>query len=824
MNPPSSQKRPLRLPLLAVRDLVVFPHMVLPLSVGRAKSIKALEAAMASGDKLLGVVAQRDVAIEDPQPKDIFSTGVLCEVVQYLKMPDGTLKVFLQGLCRSVFSGVAFTEDKGYWEADLEYPEKSEPMTPELKALMRHALETVEEHFKLSRRGGADALGVFARIEDPSQLADTVAAHALVKNPERQAVLEVLAPSERLLKLLEMLKSDLEILSLERKIHTRVKSQIEKSQKEYYLTEQMKAIQKELRQKDDFAQEIEDLRKAVRAAQMPGAAQEAALKELSRLEKMMPYSPEATVARTYLDWMIHLPWAKRTRDNLDIGRAHEILEADHYDLKKIKDRILEHLAVCRLTKGLRGPILCFVGPPGVGKTSIGRSIARCMNRKFVRLSLGGVRDEAEVRGHRRTYIGSLPGRIIQSLRKAGSKNPLFLLDEIDKMGMDWRGDPAAALLEVLDPEQNSAFMDHYLDVEFDLSQVMFICTANTLEGIPVSLQDRLEILRFSGYTHKEKLLIAKTYLLPKQLKEHGIPAGRAAVSDGAMEKAIDEYTYEAGVRNLDREMASLTRKIAKRIAAGEAGTIAVTAANLSDLLGAPKFHRDRNTFNALGVSTGLAWTEVGGVTMAVEAVAVPGKGELRLTGKLGQVMSESAQAAFSYIKSLAPDLGVSAEAFKDMDYHVHVPEGATPKDGPSAGIAIAAALLSLVSRRSVLPGVAMTGELTLRGRVLPIGGLKEKTLAAYRDGIKTVLYPEGNQKDLEDIPEDIRREIRLVPVKHFREVVDVVLGPAPVVSEVPPAPSEHVPLPTVCEEARPKPVLPGRRPWREGGAAARGVS
>ncbi|MCX5794733.1 MAG: endopeptidase La [Elusimicrobia bacterium] len=778
MSVEPAAKRPARLPLLAVRDLVVFPHMVLPLSVGRVKSIKALEAAMGGSGKLLAVVAQKDVTVEDPQPSDVFAAGVLCEVVQYLKMPDGTLKVFLQGLARLTTGRLEFAAERGYWEAELDYPEVPEPVTPEIQALMRHVVETAEQHFKLSRRGGADALGVLANLTDPSQLADTVAAHAVVKNPDRQALLDVLRPSERLLKLLEFLKADIEILTLERKIHTRVKSQIEKSQKEYYLTEQMKAIQKELRQKDDFAQEIEDLRKAIQAAGMPKAALEASLKEAARLEKMMPYSPESTVARTYLDWMTGLPWSKRTRDALDIPRAAAILDEDHYDLKRIKDRILEHLAVCRLAKGLRGPILCFVGAPGTGKTSIGRSIARCMNRKFVRLSLGGVRDEAEIRGHRRTYIGSLPGRIIQCLRKAGSRNPLFLLDEVDKMGMDWRGDPAAALLEVLDPEQNSTFLDHYLDVEFDLSQVLFICTANTLEGIPVPLQDRMEILRFSGYTHKEKLHIARTFLLPRQLKEHGLKPGQLTVSDAAVVRAIEDYTSEAGVRSLDREMASLARKAAKRFASGDAGPVRVEADNLHDILGVPKFHHDRRTFNALGVATGLAWTEVGGVTMAVEAVTVPGKGELKLTGKLGQVMSESGQAAFSYVKSLAQSLGAAPDAFKDADYHVHVPEGATPKDGPSAGVAIATALASLVSGRPVLPGVAMTGEITLRGRVLPIGGLKEKTLAAHRDGIKTVLYPDGNQKDLEDIPEDVLAELKMLPISHFREVLELALAPA----------------------------------------------
>ncbi|MBI5629366.1 MAG: endopeptidase La [Elusimicrobia bacterium] len=778
MSSPRALKRPQRLALLAVRDVVVFPQMVLPLSVGRAKSVKALEAAMRVPEKLLCVVAQREMQLEDPQPKDLFEMGVLTEIVQFLKMPDGTLKVFLQGLSRAKIKAIEFSQENGYWEACLEYPDEPARPTPELKALMRHAVELFEEHSKLGRRPAGDILTAIKSLDDPGQLADTVAANSLAKTPERQAILETLDVKERLEKILEYLKAEIEILALEKKIHSRVKSQIEKTQKEYYLTEQMKAIQKELRQKDDFAVEIEDLRKAVKEAAMPKTAEEAALKELGRLEKMMPYSPESTVSRTYLDWMTHLPWSKRTRDNLDLKRAEAVLDQDHYNLKKIKERILEHLAVCRLTKGLKGPILCFVGPPGVGKTSMGRSIASSMGRKFVRLSLGGVRDEAEIRGHRRTYIGSLPGRIIQSLRKAGSRNPLFLLDEIDKMGMDWRGDPAAALLEVLDPEQNAAFLDHYLDVEFDLSQVMFICTANTLEGIPMSLQDRLEILRFAGYTHQEKRLIAVKHLLPKQLKAHGINPKLVAVTETAVDRIIEEYTREAGVRSLDREMAALSRKVATAFASDLKKPVKIDEGNLPQYLGIPKFQRERNSFNAVGVSTGLAWTEVGGVTMAIEAVSMPGKGELRLTGKLGSVMLESAQAAFSYIKARAKELGIPPESFKDVDYHIHVPEGATPKDGPSAGIALATALASLMSGRPVLAGIAMTGEITLRGRVLPIGGLKEKVLAAHREGLKTVLYPELNQKDLEDIPAEILAELKMLPVRAMDEVLSLALGQA----------------------------------------------
>jgi ATP-dependent Lon protease len=771
--------------------------MVLPLSVGRAKSIQALEAAMKDHEKHLCVVAQRDMQLEDPKASDLFTIGVLVEVVQYLKMPDGTLKVFLQGLTRAVAEKPEMNEDGTFWMVSPKYPEEPAKVTPELRALMRHAVESAEEHAKLSRRASSDVLASLPQLEDPAQLADTIAANTLTKTQERQQVLEIVDVSERLEKVIHLLKADIEILALERKIHTRVKTQIEKTQKEYYLTEQMKAIQKELRQKDDFAAEVEELRKAIKDAGMPKAAEEAATKELGRLEKMMPYSPESTVSRTYLDWMTHLPWSKRTRDNLDIDRAHEILEADHYDLKKVKERILEYLAVTKLTKGLRGPILCFVGPPGVGKTSLGKSIAKSMGRKFARISLGGVRDEAEIRGHRRTYIGSLPGRIIQSLRKAGSRNPVILLDEIDKMGMDWRGDPSAALLEVLDPEQNSTFSDHYLDVEYDLSQVMFICTANTLDGIPNTLLDRLEVLRFPGYTHNEKRHIAEKFLVPKQVAEHGIKPEQLSVTSAALDRVIDEYTRESGVRNLNRELANLCRKAARQIVADGKQKIVVDAEQVPKYVGIPKFHRELTTFNGIGVSTGLAWTEVGGVTMPIEVVSSPGKGDLKLTGKLGSVMQESAQAAMSYIKSISKELGIPQELFKDVDYHVHVPEGAIPKDGPSAGIAIATALTSLMTGRAVNTNLAMTGEMTLRGRVLPIGGLKEKTLAAHREGVKTVLYPENNRKDLEDIPQEVLAEVKMIPVKTFHEVLELALSPAVATTAHPPQQPWHAPRPNI---------------------------
>ncbi|HEX4047633.1 MAG TPA: endopeptidase La, partial [Elusimicrobiota bacterium] len=777
--------RPERLPLLAVRDVVMFPYMVLPLSVGRPKSVKAIEAAMAKHGKLLVVAAQKDVGVEDPKAEDVYRMGVLVEVVQYLKMPDGTLKVFLQGHVRAAVDKMEFDAEEGHWQADLKYPESSVKMTPELKALMRHALEITEEQGKLSRRAPAE-IAALPQTEDPSELADKASAAIIGKAADRQALLELVDPKARLEKLVVLVKADIEILTLERKIHTRVKSQIEKTQKEYYLNEQMKAIQKELRTKDDFAQEIEDLKKAVKDAKMPETAETASLKEIGRLEKMMPFSPESTVSRTYLDWMVHLPWSKRTRDAIDLDKAQKVLDEDHAGLPKAKERILEYLAVTKLTKGLRGPILCFVGPPGVGKTSLARSIARSLGRKFVRMSLGGVRDEAEIRGHRRTYIGSLPGRLIQSLRKADSRNPLFLLDEVDKMGMDWRGDPAAALLEVLDPEQNATFLDHYLDVEFDLSQVMFVCTANDLESIPVTLRDRLEVMRFGGYTQAEKKAIARSHLLPKVIESHGLKPGQLEITEPGLDRVIEEHTREAGVRHLERELAALCRKAARKILSEKIEKVVVDEADVPKHLGPAKHPRERNSFNGVGVSTGLAWTEVGGSTLSIEAVSVPGRGEVKITGRLGEVMTESAQTALSHVKAVADELAIPADAFRRRDFHLHFPEGAVPKDGPSAGIAIATALASLLSGRPVVEGVAMTGEITLRGRVLPIGGLKEKVLAADREGLKLILFPEGNVKDLEEIPAEVRERVKLVPVGRFSDVAALALGPAAVPAQVKP--------------------------------------
>jgi ATP-dependent Lon protease len=768
-------ERPSRLPLLAVRDVVVFPHMALPLSVGRDRSIKALEKAMQSG-KLVAVTAQKKASIEDPQEGDLYKIGVLAEVIQFLRMPDGTLKVFLQGVTRTKLKSLKIVSG-GFWEGELDYPAEKTGDTPKVEALMRQCVTSFEHYLKMTRRAPPEAGQSLSQIRDASRLADTIAANAVTKLPDRQSLLETVDPVKRLEKLAEFINAEIEILGLEKKIHTRVRSSIQKTQKEYYLTEQMKAIQKELRQKDDFAKEIEELALKVKEAKMPKAAEEATMKELRRLEKMMPFSPESTVSRSYLDWMIHLPWSVKTKDVLDVKRAKKILDADHFGLDKAKDRILEYLAVCKLTKKLRGPILCFVGPPGVGKTSLGRSIAKAMNRSFARISLGGVRDEAEIRGHRRTYIGSLPGRIIQSLRKAKSNNPVFLLDEIDKMGTDWRGDPAAALLEVLDPEQNNTFADHYLDTEFDLSKVLFICTANTLEGVPIPLQDRLEIIRFSGYTHREKARIANDHLIPKQVKLHGLKKGQLKVSDDALSRVMQEYTREAGVRSLEREIATLCRRAARQVVEKKVATVKVNAANLQKSLGIPKFAPEDKSHNGVGVSTGLAWSEVGGSILAIEVVTSPGKGEVQLTGKLGTVMQESAKAAVSYIKSVSDHLGIDPEAFSKLNFHVHVPEGAIPKDGPSAGIAMATAIASQLTGRPVLDGIGMTGEITLRGRVLPIGGLKDKVMAAHRMGMNTVLFPELNRKDLEEIPKDVQSGLDLIGVSHISEVLDRALTP-----------------------------------------------
>ena len=770
----NEQTFPAALPAIAIRDVVMFPYMALPLSVDRPKSVAAIEAALAAGKHILAL-AQKKPSVNDPAPEDLYQYGVVSVISQSLKMPDGTMRVFLEGRRRARVPKITLDPSGAYLQAEVEYPEEERTRTPEVIALMRHAVEVFEAYVKLGTRITLDSASMLQQIEDPARLADTIAANSMFSLPDKQEVLETESPAERLEKLIKFLAKEVEILDIEQKIHTRVKTQIEKSQKEYYLNEQMKAIQKELHQKDDFSKEIDELKKRIKAAKMSKEAEAAAEKELARLSKMMPFSPESTVSRTYLDWLVSLPWHAETKDEIDLKKAKAILDEDHFGLKKPKERVLEYLAVCKLTEKLKGPILCFVGPPGVGKTSIARSIARSMGRNFVRMSLGGVRDEAEIRGHRRTYVASMPGRLMQSMKKAGSRNPVFLMDEIDKMGSDWRGDPAAALLEVLDPEQNSEFNDHFLDVPFDISKVMFIATANTLWGIPVSLRDRMEIIDFNGYPHDEKIEIAKKFLIPRQLKEHGLKDGALKIDDKGIDAVIRGYTREAGVRNLNREFASMCRRAARKIVEEKAPTVRVTPDNVGDFLGVPKFLTTPASYNAVGIATGLAWTENGGEVLAVETLAVPGKGTLTLTGKMGDVMKESAQAAFTYVRSreLAP-----ASYVNSHNFHVHIPEGAIPKDGPSAGVTMATALASLFTGRPVRKNLSMTGEITLTGRVLPIGGLKEKVIASFRDGIDTVLFPKVNIKELEDIPEEIRSRMRLKPVERMEEVLQMALEPA----------------------------------------------
>ena len=766
---------PASIPAIAIRDVVMFPHMALPLSVDRPKSVGAIETAL-KDCKLVLSLAQKKAQVNDPAPEDLYQYGVVSAVAQSLKMPDGSVRVFLEGKRRARVKSLKTDTEKNCLMAEVEYAGETVAKSPEVTALMRHAVEVFESYVKLSTRITLDSVALLQQVEDPSKLADTIAANSIFNIENRQDVLETEDPKERLEKLIKLLASEIEILDIEHKIHNRVKTQIDKSQKEYYLNEQLKAIQKELHQKDDFTKELDEIKKKLAAAKMPKEAEHAAEKELNRLSHMAPFSPESTVSRTYLDWLVDLPWSVETKDSLDLAAAKKILDEDHFGLSKPKERVLEYLAVTRLTKKLKGPILCFVGPPGVGKTSIARSIARAMGRNFVRMSLGGVRDEAEIRGHRRTYVASMPGRIIQSMKKAKSRNPVFLMDEIDKMGMDWRGDPAAALLEVLDPEQNTEFMDHFLDVSFDISKVLFITTANTLWGIPVSLRDRMEVIEFGGYTHNEKIQIAHKFLIPKQMREHGLKENLLSITDETLDAVIRGYTREAGVRCLEREIASMSRRAARKVVEQKLGFVKVTPHNLTDFLGIPKFVRQAPSHNAVGMATGLAWTENGGEILAVEAVAVPGKGNLILTGKLGDIMKESAQAAFSYARSREP----SRNSFvSSHNFHVHIPEGAIPKDGPSAGITIATVLASLISGRAVKQAISMTGEITLSGRVLPVGGLKEKIVASFRDEIYTVLFPKGNVKDLEEIPAEIRAKMKLIGVSSIEETLALVLESKP---------------------------------------------
>ena len=764
------QRGGLRVPLLPLRDIIVFPHMVVPLFVGRQKSIRALEEAM-NKQKFILLAAQKDAKTNEPSEGDIYNVGTLGTVVQLLRLPDGTVKVLVEGKKRARIA--RYVPNQEFFLVDVEEIEESSEATTEVEALIRSVNSTFENYVKLNKKIPPEMIMSVASITDPARLADTIVAHLGIKLEDKESLLETFDPAARLEKVLGYMRSEIEILEVEKRIRTRVKKQMEKTQKEYYLNEQMRAIQKELGEKDEFKNEIQELEEKIKARKMTAEAQEKAEKELKKLKMMSPMSAEATVVRNYIDWLISLPWGEYTDDKLDIGEAEKILEEDHYGLEKVKQRILEYLAVQSLVGEIKGPVLCLVGPPGVGKTSLGKSIARSTGRKFVRVSLGGVRDEAEIRGHRRTYIGALPGKIIQSMKKAGSNNPVFLLDEVDKMSTDFRGDPSSALLEVLDPEQNTAFNDHYLDVDYDLSKVMFITTANNLERIPRPLQDRMEIIRIAGYTELEKLNIAKKYLVPKVREQNGLKETNIEFSDNAILGLIRHYTKEAGVRNLERELASLCRKVVVEVVKGDRDAhILINSKSLSKYLGPEKYRYGRAEQEVkIGVTTGLAWTDLGGELLNIEVAVVPGKGKLTITGRLGEVMQESAQAAMSYVRSRADDLGLERDFYQKIDLHIHVPEGATPKAGPSAGITLATALVSALTRLPVRADLAMTGEVTLRGRVLPIGGLKEKVLAAHRGGIKHVLIPAENEKDISEIPPSILKTVTIEMVEHMDEVL-----------------------------------------------------
>lgn len=762
-----------RMPLLPLRGLLVYPSMVLHLDVGREKSVKALEQAMVE-DNLILLCSQSEMNIEEPTEDDIYRVGTVSKVRQMLKLPNGTIRVLVEGIVRAEIA--EFLDNPAYYEVQLRELSEREINDSEIDALMRTVLSQFEHYINLSKKVTPETLAAVADIDEPGRLADVITSHLSLKIKDKQEILETIDVRERLEKLLGILNNEREVLELERKINQRVKKQMEKTQKEYYLREQMKAIQKELGDKEGRAGEVEELRSQLEQADVPEKVREKIEKEIDRLEKMPATSAEGSVIRNYVDWLLALPWSVKTDDDLDIRRAEEILNEDHYGLEKPKERVLEYLAVQKLVQKLKGPILCLAGPPGVGKTSIARSIARSLNRKFIRVSLGGVRDEAEIRGHRRTYVGAMPGRIIQGMKTAGSANPVFLLDEIDKMAMDFRGDPASALLEVLDPEQNSTFSDHYIEVPFDLSNVMFITTANAVHNIPRPLLDRMEVLYIPGYTELEKLEIAKRYLLPKQKKDHGLGEEQLAVDEDALQKVVREYTRESGVRNLEQQVAALCRKAAKEIVAEPEKSVNITADSLQVYLGPMKFrygHAEEE--DQIGAVTGLAWTEVGGDTLVIEVSVVPGSGKLTLTGKLGDVMKESAQAAFSYIRSRAGQLNIAPDFHEKNDIHIHIPEGAIPKDGPSAGITMATALVSALTNIRVSREVAMTGEITLRGRVLPIGGLKEKSLAAHRAGIRKIVIPKDNEKDLQDIPESVRNDLVFIPVSHMDRVLEEAL-------------------------------------------------
>ncbi|QGU00061.1 ATP-dependent protease La [Candidatus Syntrophocurvum alkaliphilum] len=763
-----------QIPMLPLRGVIVFPYTVIHLDVGRKKSINAIEEAMLDKKEIF-LATQKEAQTDDPSIEDIYQVGTVAEIKQVLKMPGGTMRVLVEGLHRSILK--EYISNDQFIEVEIdEHKDIEDKKTSETEALMRTLIHEFEQYVRMSKKISPETVVSVVAIDEPGRLADVVASHLNLKITEKQEILEALDIVKRLEFLCEIIAKEMEVLELERKINVRVRKQMEKSQKEYYLREQMKAIQKELGEKDDKANELEELRERIDKAKLPKDALDKVTKELERLEKMPPMVAEAVVVRNYLDWMLSLPWSIETRDRLDLNVAERILDEDHYGLEKPKERIIEYLAIRKLAKKMKGPILCLVGPPGVGKTSLGKSVARSLGRKFVRMSLGGVRDEAEIRGHRRTYVGSMPGRVIQGMKQAGSRNPVFLLDEIDKMTMDFRGDPASALLEVLDPEQNSTFSDHYLETSFDLSKVMFITTANSTYNIPRALLDRMEVIEIAGYTEEDKVCIANEYLVTKQIKEHGLKIDNINISEGALRKIIREYTREAGVRNLERQIASACRKVAREVVKDKKTSINITANNIPKFLGIPKYRYGMaEKEKQVGVATGLAWTETGGDILSIEIALLKGKGKLTLTGKLGDVMKESAQAGLTYVKAKAEELGITTEIIENYDVHIHVPEGAIPKDGPSAGITIATALASAMSNIAVRNDVAMTGEITLRGRVLPIGGIKEKVLAAHRAGINTVILPQDNKKDLDEIPENVKKKIKIVLVGHMDEVLSNTL-------------------------------------------------
>lgn len=768
------KKNVLIVPMLPLRDIVIFPHMVVPLFIGRERSINALEYAMGQ-EKYILLCAQKDPRKDEPREAEIRKVGTLAAILQLLRLPDGTVKVLVEGKTRAQIR--QYLPNANFYQVEVEELPETWEYSSETEALRRAAVNGFETYAKLNKKVPQEALQAVTGIDDPGRLADIISGHLAIKTDEKQGLLEILDGPRRLEKVLGLINRENEILQIETRIKNRVKKQMEKTQREYYLNEQMRAIQKEMGEKEDMKGEIQDLERRIRKKKMPVEATAKVKHELKKLKLMSPMSAEATVVRNYIDWILSLPWYDKTRDRYDIAEAERILEEDHYGLEKPKERILEHLAVQSLVKKIKGPILCLVGPPGVGKTSLAKSVARALGRNFVRLSLGGVRDEAEIRGHRRTYIGALPGKIIQSLKKAKSNNPVFCLDEVDKMSMDFRGDPSAALLEVLDPEQNFAFNDHYLDLDYDLSEVMFITTANNLYGIPPPLQDRMEIIRIPGYTEVEKLHIAEQFLIPKQLKANGLTGENVTFSENSIYTIIRQYTREAGVRNLERELASVCRKVAREVAEkGKDHVVKVNSQAIPKYLGVPKFRYGRTEEkDEVGLSTGLAWTEFGGELLQTEVVVLPGRGKLLITGKLGEVMQESAHAALSYVRSKAQNLGLPEDFYRKIDLHVHVPEGAIPKDGPSAGITIATSIVSALLKIPVKRDVAMTGEITLRGRVLPIGGLKEKIIAAHRHQIKTVLIPRDNEKDIKEIPARILKAVELVLVEHADDVLKLAL-------------------------------------------------